>query len=62
MLFALLVVRGRRYRFTYRYETWVQYRSRRPKARVDLAPALVLGLVVSLTVVEGWQGVAAHNF
>lgn len=35
--FALLVVRGRRYRFTYRYETWVQYRSRRPKARVDLA-------------------------
>ena len=36
--FALLVVRGRRYRFTYRYETWVQYRSRRPKARVDLAP------------------------
>jgi hypothetical protein len=36
--FALLVVRGRRFRFTYRYETWVQYRSRRPKARVDLAP------------------------
>ena len=36
--FALLVVRGRRYRFTHRYETWVQYRSRRPKARVDLAP------------------------
>ena len=36
--FALLVVRGRRYRFTYRYETWVQYRSRRPEARVDLAP------------------------
>ena len=36
--FAILVVRGRRYRFTYRYETWVQYRSRRPKARVDLAP------------------------
>jgi len=36
--FALLVVRGRRYRFTYRYETWVQYRSRRPKARVDLTP------------------------
>ena len=36
--FALLVVRGRRYRFTYRYETWVQYRSRRPKPRVDLAP------------------------
>jgi hypothetical protein len=45
--FALLVVRGRRYHFTYRYETWVQYRSRRPKARVELAP-----LAEELTAVE----------
>jgi len=36
--FALLLVRGRRYCFTYRYETWVQYRSRRPRLRVDLSP------------------------
>jgi hypothetical protein len=36
--FALLCVRGRRYEFTYRYESWVQYRSRRPRPRVDLRP------------------------
>ncbi len=36
--FAILLIRGRRYRFTYRYETWVQYQSRRPRPRVDLAP------------------------
>ncbi len=36
--FALLLVRGRHYCFTYRYETWVQYRSCRPRPRVDLAP------------------------
>jgi len=34
--FALLLVHGRHYRFVYRYETWVQYQSRRPRARVDL--------------------------
>lgn len=34
--FALLLVHDRHYRFTYRYETWVQYRSRRPLPRVDL--------------------------
>ncbi|MGH3830633.1 MAG: DUF6687 family protein [Pseudonocardiaceae bacterium] len=34
--FAVLVIRGRSYQFTYRYETWVQYRSRRPRPRVDL--------------------------
>ncbi|MEJ7583138.1 MAG: DUF6687 family protein [Acidimicrobiales bacterium] len=33
---ALLLVQGRRYRFTYRYETWVQYRSRPTRPRVDL--------------------------
>jgi hypothetical protein len=35
---GVLVVRGRRYAYTNRYETWVQYRSRRPKARTDLRP------------------------
>jgi hypothetical protein len=36
--FALLYQQGRSYRFVYRYETWVQYASRRPRARVDLTP------------------------
>ena len=35
---ALLTVRGRRYQFEYRYESWVQFRSRRVRPRVDLAP------------------------
>jgi uncharacterized protein DUF6687 len=35
---ALLTVRGRRYRFEYRYESWVQFRSRPVRPRVDLAP------------------------
>ncbi len=34
--FAVVVVRDQNYEFTYRYETWVQYRSRRPRPRVDL--------------------------
>ena len=34
----LLVVHGRRYQFVDRYETWVQYRSRRPLPRVDMRP------------------------
>jgi hypothetical protein len=36
--FTIVSVRGRRYELTYRYEGWVQYRSRRPRPRVDLAP------------------------
>lgn len=36
--FTLLLLQGRRYRVHYRYETWVQYRSRRPRPRVDLTP------------------------
>jgi hypothetical protein len=32
----LLVVHGHHYRFVDRYESWVQYRSRRPVPRVDL--------------------------
>jgi hypothetical protein len=34
----LLVVHGRRYQYVDRYETWVQYRSRRPLPRVDMRP------------------------
>lgn len=33
----LLIFRGRRAEFVYRYEGWVQLASRRPAARVDLA-------------------------
>jgi hypothetical protein len=36
--FTILSVRGRRYEVTYRYEGWVQYRTRRPRPRADLAP------------------------
>lgn len=36
--FRLLFVQGRRYRYTDRYETWVQYRSRPLQPRVDLRP------------------------
>ncbi len=35
---ALLTVRGRRCTFGYRYESWVQFRSRPVRRRVDLAP------------------------
>lgn len=35
--FVVLTMRGRSYELTYRYETWVQYRSRHPRARVDLS-------------------------
>ena len=34
----ILMQQGLRYRFIYRYESWVQYMSRRPPPRVDLAP------------------------
>jgi Family of unknown function (DUF6687) len=36
--FRILEIRGRRYQLAFRYETWVQYRSRRPLPRLDLAP------------------------
>jgi len=36
--FRLLIIHGRRYQFVDRYETWVQYRSRRPLQRVDMRP------------------------
>ncbi|HXH59556.1 DUF6687 family protein [Iamia sp.] len=47
---ALLLVDGS-YRFTYRYETWVQYRSRPVRPRVDLGP-LAAALTAADTV--GW--------
>jgi hypothetical protein len=34
--FTVLYQQGSRFELVYRYETWVQYRSRRPRARVDL--------------------------
>lgn len=36
--FRILQVHGHRYTYTDRYESWVQYRSRRPLPRVDLRP------------------------
>jgi hypothetical protein len=36
--FRILQTYGRRYTFTDRYESWVQYRSSRPLPRVDLRP------------------------
>ncbi|MHB8463543.1 MAG: DUF6687 family protein [Acidimicrobiales bacterium] len=36
--FVILTVRGGHYELACRYETWVQYRSRRPRPRVDLRP------------------------
>lgn len=36
--FRLVYVHGRRYEVVFRYESWVQYRSRRPLPRVDLEP------------------------
>jgi uncharacterized protein DUF6687 len=58
--FAVLVARGGRLEFSYRYETWVQYRSRRPRPRVDLGP-----LAEELTAAEPsgsswvWEGAGA---
>ncbi len=36
--FTVLVRQGRRYELTFRYESWVQYRSRPVRARRDLSP------------------------
>jgi hypothetical protein len=49
---ALLTRRGRRYEFAYRYESWVQFRTRAVRPRVDLAP-----LVERLNNEEGTKGV-----
>jgi hypothetical protein len=52
---ALLTVRGRHYELGYRYESWVQFCSRRVRARVDLAP-----LAVRLSDAEADAGGTAH--
>ncbi|MGF1596265.1 MAG: DUF6687 family protein [Acidimicrobiales bacterium] len=49
--FRQLFVDDRCYRYVDRYETWVQYRSRRPLPRVDLRP-----LAEALTAVEPRRG------
>jgi hypothetical protein len=36
--FRILLMRGKQYQLYFRYETWVQYMSRRPLPRVNLAP------------------------
>jgi hypothetical protein len=48
---AVLTVRGRRYEVAYRYESWVQFRTRAVRSRVDLAP-----LAEQLTAAEGDHG------
>lgn len=52
--FTLVFRQARRYQLHYRYETWVQYRTRRPRPRADLAP-----LAARLSAAEGpgasWQ-------
>ncbi len=51
-MFGVLTVSGASFDFVYRYESWVQYRTRRPRSRVDLGP-----LAAELTAEEtsgGW--------
>ena len=36
--FTIAVITGQSYELYYRYESWVQYRSARPRPRVDLSP------------------------
>jgi hypothetical protein len=48
---ALLTIRGRHYEFGYRYESWVQFRTRAVRPRVDLVP-----LAETLTVAEATRG------
>jgi len=36
--FRILLMQGRNYEFQYRYESWVQYITKRPMPRVDLSP------------------------
>lgn len=48
---AMLTVRGRHYEFGYRYESWVQFRTRAVRPRVDLGP-----LANALTAAEAARG------
>jgi hypothetical protein len=52
---ALLTVRGHVYDFGYRYESWVQFRSRTIRPRVDLSP-----LADRLNTAEAAAGGGAH--
>jgi hypothetical protein len=52
---ALLTRRGQDYEFCYRYESWVQFRSRSVRPRVDLAP-----LADRLNAEEAAAGGSAH--
>jgi hypothetical protein len=36
--FRVLLIQGRSFEFQYRYESWVEYISRRPLPRIDLTP------------------------
>jgi hypothetical protein len=52
---AILTCRGRHYELAYRYESWVQFRSRTVRLRVDLAP-----LAERLNAEEAEAGGTAH--
>jgi hypothetical protein len=49
--FRILLVQGRTYQFQYRYESWVQYVSRRVLPRIDLTP-----LAAQLSDLESGRG------
>jgi hypothetical protein len=49
--FRVLLMQGRRYELQYRYESWVQYMSRSPLARINLSP-----LAQQLSEEEGGNG------
>ncbi len=53
---AVLTGRGRRYQLVYRYESWVQFRSRAVRPRVDLVP-----LAERLTEAEALAGAATGS-
>ena len=36
--FRVLLMQGRKYQFQYRYESWIQYISKKPLPRIDLGP------------------------
>lgn len=57
--FRILQVHGRRYTFTDRYESWVQYRSRRPLPRVDLRP--LADALSSIDTSTDWTATSPSN-
>ena len=52
--FRTLLIQGRTYELQYRYESWVQYVSRTPLPRIDLAP-----LAERLSALESGRGRSA---